>query len=89
MPRPLNALRSKPKWILLILVLLLIASVVPLEGIADVPESVGVGATVSHGVNDSVDWLVVHGDPFFTAVNIGLLRYMLVPLEKWLLSLPW
>ena len=89
LPGPLNALRSMPKWILLILVLLLIASVVPLEGIADVPESVGVGATVSHGVNDTVDWLVVHGDPLFTAINIGLLRYMLVPLEKWLLSLPW
>ena len=89
LPRPLNALRSMPKWILLILVLLLIASVVPLEGIADVPESVGVGATVSHGVNDAVDWLVVHGDPIFSAINIGLLRYLLVPLEKWLLALPW
>ena len=89
MPASLNALISMPKWVWLIVVLLLIASVVPLEGIAYVPESVGVGATVSHGVNDTVDWLVVQGDPLFTAINIGLLRYMLVPLEKWLLSLPW
>ena len=86
---PLSALTSVPKWIWLIVVLLLLASIVPVEGIADVPKSVGVGPEVSGWVNDTVDWLVVYGDPFFTVINIGLLRYLLVPLEKWLLSLPW
>jgi len=32
---------------------------------------------------------VINGDPIFSAINIGLLRYVLLPLENWLLSLPW
>ncbi|MDO8751651.1 MAG: ABC transporter permease subunit [Dehalococcoidia bacterium] len=33
--------------------------------------------------------MVVNWDPFFRAVNVAVLHYLLLPLEKWLLSLPW
>ena len=85
----LRALKSLPKWVWVVVGLLLIGSIVPFGGAADVPESVGVGPTFSRWVNDAVEWMVVTWDPFFSAVNIGVLRYLLLPLEGWLQSLPW
>ena len=69
-----------PKWVWLV-VLLLIGSIVPFGGIGDIPESFQAQARVAGWVNVTVDWLVVNGDPIFSAINIGLLRYLLVPLE--------
>ena len=80
---------SIPKWVWAVVGLLLIGSIVPFGGIADVPESLGVGAQFSRSVNDAVDWMVVTWDPFFSAINIGVLRYLLLPLEGWLQDLPW
>ncbi len=85
----LRALKSLPKWVWVVVGLLLIGSIVPFGGAADVPESVGVGPTFSRWVNDAVEWMVVTWDPFFSAVNIGVLRYLLLPLEGWLQTLPW
>jgi len=83
-----RALTFLPKWAWLV-VLLFIGSVVPFGQIGEIPELFQVGSMVSEWINVTVDWLVVNGDPIFSAINIGLLRYLLVPLEKWLLSLPW
>ncbi|MDO8749710.1 MAG: ABC transporter permease subunit [Dehalococcoidia bacterium] len=33
--------------------------------------------------------MVVTWDPVFSAINVNLLRHFLLPLEKWLLGLPW
>ena len=89
LPAPLRALVSLPKWVWLVVVLLLIGSIVPFGEIADVPESIHVRAQFSGWVNNAVDWMVVTWDPFFRAINIGVLRYLLLPLEGWLQSLPW
>ena len=84
-----RAVTSIPKWVWAVVGLLLIGSFVPFGGIAAVPESLGVGVQFSRWVNDAVDWMVVTWDPFFSAVNIGVLRYLLLPLEGWLQDLPW
>ena len=83
-----RALTFLPKWVWLV-VLLFIGGIVPFGQIGEIPEILQVGSMVSGWINVTVDWLVVNGDPIFSAINIGLLRYLLVPLEKWLLSLPW
>jgi glycine betaine/proline transport system permease protein len=88
-PAPVRALISLPKWVWLVGALLLIGGIVPFGGSAEVPEDFQTGARISEWVNDAVDWMVVTGDPFFRAINVGLLRYLLLPLEDWLLSLPW
>ena len=85
LPRPLTSL-SKWVWIGLMLI---IGGIIPFGAIGEVPEVLQTGNSVSKGINVIVDWLVVHGDPIFSAINIVLLRYLLVPLENWLLSLPW
>lgn len=89
LPAPLRTLISLPKWTWLVAGLLLIGGTVPFGSIADVPERFYVGAQFSDWVTIVVDWLVVTGDPIFGAINVGLLRYLLLPLEKWLQSLPW
>ena len=85
----LRFLFSLPRWVVAALVLLLVGSAVPFGGLADVPEAWDIGRTVSRWIDQGVDWMVVTWDPFFSAINIGLLRYFLLPLEKWLLLLPW
>jgi glycine betaine/proline transport system permease protein len=89
LPAPLRVLISLPKWVWLVAVLLLIGSIVPFGAIADVPESLLADAQFSRWVNGVVDWMVVTWDPFFRAINVGVLTYLLVPLEGWLQSLPW
>jgi len=86
---PLRPLLSLPKWTWFVGVALLVGSVVPFGTLADVPESFHIGAELSEGVDNAVDWMVVNWDPFFSAINVGLLRYFLLPLEGWLLALPW
>ena len=86
---PVRALLSLPRWLLLLGVILLVGTVVPFGATARVPQGWLVGATVSRAVDAAVDWMVVNWDPFFRAVNTLLLRYLLLPLERWLLSLPW
>jgi glycine betaine/proline transport system ATP-binding protein len=88
LPTPLRTLASLPNWIWLV-ALLLIGSIVPFGGIANVPDSFQIGPQFSRWVNSGVDWLVINGDPLFSAINVGLLKYVLLPLEDWLLSLPW
>ena len=56
---------------------------------ADVPETWMVGRDVSRWISDGVKWAVRTFDPVFGAINIILLRYFLIPIEKFLLFLPW
>ena len=86
---PLRELISLPKWLWFVGVALLLGSTIPFAGLANVPESFQAGARFSGWVNDAVDWMVVTWDPLFSAINVGLLTYLLLPLEGWLQSLPW
>ena len=43
---------------------------------------------VIKGIDAAVDWIVVNWDPFFSAINIAVLR-ILNPLEDFLMWLPW
>ena len=86
---PLRIILSLPGWVLFALVALLVGSVVSFGGLSDVPESLSIGRPISRSIDKVVDWMVVTWDPFFRTVNIVLLRYFLLPLERWLLLLPW
>lgn len=55
----------------------------------DFPKEWEFGWDVIKWINKIVDWMVVNWDPFFSAVNIIVLQYILVPLEKFFLWLPW
>ena len=55
----------------------------------DFPEQWVFGWEVIKFIDQVVDWVVINFDPFFSAINIGVLRGILVPLEKFLLWFPW
>jgi len=55
----------------------------------DFPEQWVFGWEVIKFIDQVVDWVVINFDPFFSAINIGVLRGILVPLEKLLLWFPW
>ena len=52
------------------------------------PESWNIGPTLSNWMSDGVKWVVRTWDPFFDAINTGVLA-ILVPIEKFMLLLPW
>lgn len=66
---------------------------VPVEGelkaVFDFPKEWSVGWQVMKWIDSVVDWVVVNWDPFFSAVNIVVLRFILLPLENFFLWLPW
>lgn len=57
--------------------------------VIDYPEEWVFGWEVIKFIDGVVDWVVVSWDPFFSVINIAVLRGILVPLEKFLLWLPW
>ncbi len=52
------------------------------------PENWIVRADIQRWIDISIDWVVKNWDPIFSAINIGVLAIQ-VPLEKFLLWLPW
>lgn len=66
---------------------------VPAEGtlgaVFDFPREWEFGWQVIKWVDGIVDWMVVNWDPFFSSINIVVLRGILVPLENFFLWLPW
>ena len=54
----------------------------------DFPEDWIIGLSVRGQIDDVVKWVVVTWDPFFSAINTGVLAIQ-VPMEKFLLWLPW
>ena len=89
LPAPISGLLSLPKWLWMVGMALLVGSVVSFGDFANVPEDIQVGSRFSHGVDSTVDYMVVNWDPFFSAINKVLLLYLLKPLEDWLVALPW
>jgi glycine betaine/proline transport system permease protein len=54
----------------------------------DFPEDWNFGWEVIKFIDGVVDWVVVNWDPFFSAINTGVLR-ILLPFEDFLLLIPW
>ena len=54
----------------------------------DFPENWDFGWEVIKFIDGIVDWVVVNWDPFFSAINTGVLR-ILLPFEDFLLWIPW
>lgn len=44
---------------------------------------------VTDVIDRAIDWLIVNGDPIFSAINVTILRGILSPLENYFLWLPW
>ena len=55
----------------------------------DFPEGWEFGLTIQKWIDVAVDWMVVSWDAFFSAINTGVLRGILLPIEDVLLWLPW
>lgn len=54
----------------------------------DFPEMLIIGRDIQKWLDGVVDWVVINWDPFFSAINTGVLR-ILVPFEDFLQWLPW
>jgi glycine betaine/proline transport system permease protein len=54
----------------------------------DFPEEWDFGWEVIKFIDGIVDWVVINWDPFFSAINTGVLR-ILLPFEDFLLLIPW
>jgi len=55
----------------------------------DYPEGWSFGWDIIKFIDVVVDWIVLTCDPFFSAINIIVLRYILGPLEDFFLWIPW
>ncbi len=53
------------------------------------PEEWIFGWEIMSTIDGWVEWVVINWDPFFSAVNIFVLRGILVPFDKFLLLIPW
>jgi len=57
--------------------------------VIDYPKDWTFGWDVIKFIDGIVDWIVIEGDAFFSAINIIVLRGVLLPLEDYFLWLPW
>lgn len=83
-------------WVLLLVVIILASvilyAIVPSDGTPgaeiNYPQKWVFGWDVIKFIDKIVDWIVINWEPFFSAINIVVLR-ILVPLEDFFLWLPW
>jgi glycine betaine/proline transport system permease protein len=59
------------------------------SAVFDYPEKWVFNWQVIGVIDRAVDWVIVNGDPIFSAINVGILRGIMNPLENYLLWLPW
>ena len=78
---------------ILMVVAVVLYNNVPIDGepgaAIDYPDEWAVGWEVMKFIDGVVDWVVVNWDPFFSAINVIVLRGILSPLEDFFLWLPW
>lgn len=76
----------------IIVVILVLYANVPADGTPGVginyPQKWVFGWDVIKFIDKIVDWIVINWEPFFSAINVAVLR-ILVPLERFFLWLPW
>jgi glycine betaine/proline transport system permease protein len=53
------------------------------------PDEWSFGWEIMKFIDRIVDWIVVTWDPFFSAINVIVVRYILGPLEDFFLWIPW
>ncbi|MFC1949496.1 ABC transporter permease [Chloroflexota bacterium] len=77
----------------LILITLALYNNVPVDGTPgaalDFPKALDYRWDVIKWIDYIVDWVVVNWDPFFSAINIAVVRGIMGPLEDFLLWIPW
>ncbi len=77
-------------WLRGLGIILIIGTFVTSLGDAgSVPDAWLVGRDVGNWIDDRVEWMVANWRPTLKTGSDELLRRALLPLEKWLLSLPW
>ena len=76
-------------WPWLLLVMLVTGTLLPFGTANEFPARLVLGPEFSRSADQVVDWMVTNWGNYFSAVNQALLQYLLLPLEGWLLSLPW
>lgn len=84
-------------WLILFAVLMVITvslqSNVPVDGepgaAIDFPKDWSFGWEIIKFIDRIVDWVVINWDPFFSAINIVVVRGILGPLEDFFLWIPW
>ena len=76
-------------WLRAVGLLFLVGSFAALGDATSVPESWLVGRDIGKWIDDIVDWMVAHWRPFLKSRSDELLRAILLPLQRWLMSLPW
>ena len=78
---------------LLMVVVILLYQAVPAGedpgAVIDYPKNWTFGWDVIKWIDGIVDWIIIEGDAFFSAINIIVLRGVLLPLEDCFLWLPW
>lgn len=57
--------------------------------VIDFPKELDFGWDVIKWIDGIVDWVVIHWDPFFSAINTIVLRGLMNPLEDFMLWIPW
>lgn len=78
-----------PLWLRAVGLALLTGSFAVLGGADSVPESWLVGRDVGKWIDDRVDWMIVNWRSFLKGRSDEFLRAVLLPLQNWLLALPW
>lgn len=86
---PVRTFAAFPRWIQATIIVLVVGSLVPFGTVADVPASWDIGGPLGDWVDEAVRWVTVTFSAVFDFINQATLDYLLLPLERWLLLIPW
>jgi glycine betaine/proline transport system permease protein len=76
-------------WMRALGIVLIVGSFASMGDASSVPDSWLIGRDLGNWLDDRVEWMVAHWRPTLKSGSDELLRQALLPLEKWLLALPW
>jgi glycine betaine/proline transport system permease protein len=76
-------------WMRALGIVLIVGSFASMGDAGSVPDSWLIGRDLGNWLDDRVEWMVAHWRPTLKSGSDELLRQALLPLEKWLLALPW
>ncbi len=83
------ALVPAAPWLRALGIVLIAGTFISMGDASGVPEDWLVGRDISKWLDNRVDWMVANWRPTLKTGSDELLRRALLPLEKWLLALPW
>jgi glycine betaine/proline transport system permease protein len=76
-------------WMRALGIVLIVGTFASMGDASSVPESWLIGKDIGNWLDDRVEWMVSNWRPALKTGSDELLRRALLPLEKWLLALPW